>query len=175
MATDKIPPQKLAEPNYAGRLARLLGQAAAPNMIVGRCDPEGHIVFDDGDEVVVEDELGMPVEIMVGDQMGTFVDYRTNLEQFAAEYAEPVIRRLPYLTNPDEFIAGYVDAFVTRFTRIQMEYRSRKRAFDTLFRHRRRDEGGSFAYRWECVLGRLRQARPQSLGTLIRNHIAGSR
>ena len=173
MATDKIPPQCLADAAFASRLARLLGQAAAPNMIVGRCDTQGSVVFDDGDEVVVENDGGLPVEIIVADQMGTFADYRTDLEHFAAEYAGPVNRRLPLLADPNEFASLYVNAFVGRFSRIQLEYRKRKRAFDTLFKHRPRDEAGSFAYRWECVLDRLRRASPQDLGNLIRSHIAG--
>ncbi len=156
MATDKIPPQRLADAAFASRLARLLGQAAAPNMIVGRCDPQGSVVFDDGDEVVVENEAGLPIEMVVADQMGTFADYRTELEHFAAEYAGPVNRRLPLVPDPDEFASLYINAFVGRFSRIQLEYRKRKRAFDTLFKHRPRDEAGSFAYRWECVLDRLR-------------------
>ena len=71
---------------------------------------------------------------------------------------------------PSDFAASYVDAFVARFAKIQLEYRKRKRAFDTLFKHRPRDEAGSFAYRWECVLDRLRRAVPQNLGNLIRSH-----
>jgi hypothetical protein len=171
MATDKIPPQKLADEMFASRLARLLGQAAAPNMIVGRCDLHGKVVFDDGDEVVIENEAGLPVDIVVADQMGTFVDYRTELERFAEEYAEPVNRRLSLLSDPEHFAAMYVDAFVTRLSKIQLEYRKRKRAFDSLFKHRPRDEAGSFAYRWECILDRLRRAEPQHLGDLIRGHI----
>jgi hypothetical protein len=175
MATDKIPPQKLSDQVFATRLARLLGNAAAPNMIVGRYDLQGRVVFDDGDEVVVENEVGLPVEIIVADQMGTFVDYRTDLEHFAAEYAEPINRRLPLWNDPEEIAALYVDAFVARFSKIQLEYRKRKRAFDTLFKDRPRDEAGSFAYRWECVLDRLRQAMPQNLGNLIRSHIVTGR
>jgi hypothetical protein len=173
IATDKIPPQRLANPAFASRLARLLGQAAAPNLIVGRCDSQGYIVFDDGDEVVLENEAGLPVDIVVADQMGTFADYRTELEHFAAEYADVVNRRLSLLADPEEFTSLYIDAFVSRFSRIQLEYRKRKRAFDMLFKHRPRDEAGSFAYRWECVLDRLRRAEPQNLGNLIRSHIAG--
>ena len=94
MASDKIPPQELADPAFALRLARLLGQAAAPNAIVGRCDLQGRVVFDDGDEVVVENEAGLPIDIIVADQMGTFNDYRTDLEHFAAAYAEPVNCRI---------------------------------------------------------------------------------
>jgi len=171
MATDKIPSEKLAAPVFASRLARLLGRAAAPNMIVGRYDPHGHVVFDDGDEVVVENEAGLPVEIVVADQTGTFYDYCTDLEHFAREYADPVNRRLPLLADGEEFADLYVEALVARLSKIQLEYRKRKRAFDTLFKHRPRDEAGSFAYRWECVLDRLRRAEPQAIGRLIRTHI----
>ena len=52
----------------------------------------------------------------------------------------PVNRRLALLADPEEFAALYVEAFVARFTKIQLEYRKRKRAFDTLFKHRPRDE-----------------------------------
>lgn len=175
MATDKIPPEKMADPVFASRFARLLGRAAAPNMIVGRYDPRGYVVFDDGDEIVIEDENGLPVEIVEADQTGTFVDYRTELEHFAREYAQPVNRRLPLVPDGDEFAVLYVDAFVARFSKIQLEYRKRKRAFDTLFKHRPRDEAGSFAYRWECVLDRLRRTVPQNLGDLVRSHIATPR
>ncbi len=171
MATDKIPPQKLADAAFASRLARLLGQAAAVNMIVGRCCGRGRVVFDDGDEVVVLGNAGLPVEIVVADQTGTFADYGADLEHFAAEYAEAVNRRLAMLSNPEEFASLYVDAFIARLSKIQLEYRKRKRAFDCLFKHRPRDEAGSFAYRWECVLDRLRQADPSSLGKLIQSHI----
>ncbi len=171
IATDKIPPQKLANPAFAMRLARLLGQAAAANMIVGRCDLQGRVIFDDGDEVVAEDELGLPIEIVVSDQTGTFGDYGTNLEHFAAEYAEPINRRHGLLSDPEQFAALYLEAFVARFSKLQSEYHKRKRAFDTLFKHRAHDEGGSFAFRWECVLNRLRQAAPQNLANLIRSHI----
>ena len=125
-----------------------------------------------GLRVVVENDGGLPVEMIVADQMGTFADYRTDLEHFAAEYAVPVNRRLPLLTDSEDFASLYVNAFVGRVCRIQLEYRKRKRAFDTLFKHRPRDEAGSFAYRWECVLDRLRRASPQELGNLIRSQIA---
>lgn len=175
MATDKIPPEKMADHSFASRFAWQLGHAAASNMIVGRYDPRGYVVFDDGDEIVIESESGLPVEIVVADQTGTFVDYRTELEHFAREYAQPVNRRLSLVSDGDEFAALYVDAFVARFSKIQSEYRKRKRAFDTLFKHRPRDEAGSFAYRWECVLDRLRRAVPQDLGDLVRSHIATPR
>jgi hypothetical protein len=130
------------------------------------------VVFDDGDEVVVENDAGLPVDIIVADQMGTFNDYRTDLEHFAAAYAEPVNCRIALLPDAGQFAALYIESFVSRFTKIQLEYRKRKRAFDTLFKNRPRDEAGSLAYRWECVLDRLQRTEPVSLGNLIRSHIA---
>ena len=47
------------------------------------------------------------------------------------------------LSDPEAFATLYVDAFVARFSKIQLEYRKRKRAFDTLFKHRPRDEAGA--------------------------------
>lgn len=171
MATDKIPSEKLADPTFSSRLARLLGRAAAPNMIVGRYDSRGHVIFDDGDEVVIENECGLPVEIIVADQTGTFADYRTDLEHFAREYADPVNHRLPLLCDSREFADLYIESLVARLTKIQLEYRKRKRAFDTLFKHRPRDEAGSLSYRWECVLDRLRRCTPHAIGELVREHI----
>ena len=171
MATDKIPPPKLADPAFASRLARLLGHAAASNMIVGRCDRQGRVIFDDGDEIVVIADAGLPVEIVVADQTGTFSDYRRDLEHFMPEYAAVVTSRRPLLADPEEFASLYIDAFIARFSRIQLEYRKRTRAFDHLFKHRPRDEAGSFSYRWECILDRLRRAQPRELGRLIRSYL----
>jgi len=171
MATDKIPPPRLADAAFASRLARLLGQTAAPNIIVGRCDGQGRVVFDDGDEIVILNGDGLPVEIIVADHTSTFVDYRTELEHFVEGYAAPIQRRFALLADPEEFTDLYVDAFVARFSKIQLEYRKRQRAFGTLFKHHHRDERGSFAYRWECVLDRLQRTVPQNLGNLIRSHI----
>ncbi len=172
MASDKIPPEKTADPAYAPRLARLLGRAAAVNMIVGRYDRlSGHVVFDDGDEIVIENENGLPVDIVVADQTGTFADYRGDLESVASGYAEPVNKRLPLVSDKEEFADLYIDAFVAQFSKIQLDYRKRRRAFDTLFKHHPRDPAGNFTFRWECVLERLRRADPRELGNLIARHI----
>jgi hypothetical protein len=172
IATDKIPNHRFASDVFASGFARLLGRAAAPNMIVGRCDgEEGSVLFDDGDEVVLENEQGLPTRIIVADQTGTFADYRRELQAVAAEYAEPVNRRVKHLADPRMFAGVYLGAFVERFSDIQEEYRRRKRAFDTLFRHRKRDEAGSFAYRWEKVLDRLNRTDPRQLAELIRDHL----
>ncbi len=172
IATDKIPNHRFESDVFASGFARLLGRAAVPNMIVGRCDgEEGRVLFDDGDEVVLENEQGLPTRIVVADQTGTFADYRRELQAVAAEYAEPVNRRARHLADPRMFAGVYLEAFVERFASIQEEYRHRKRAFDTLFRHRTRDEAGSFAFRWEKVLQRLNRTDPRELAELIRKHI----
>jgi hypothetical protein len=171
IATDKIPDCRFENPQYAIRFAALLGRAAAPNMIVGRCDLDKKVVFDDGDEVVQEDAEGLPETIVVTDQLGTFGDFELPLESFAKSYAEPVNRRLPLVRCKAEFAAAYLDAFLERFTHIQQEYFKRKRAFHSLFSHQRLDEKGNFRYRWEQVLKRLHQTDPKALTDAIRKHI----
>ena len=141
-------------------------------MIVGRCDLDKKIVFDDGDEVVQEDAAGLPREIVVSDQMGTFSDFKLPLEYFAKGYAEPVNRRLPLMRCPAEFAAAYLDAILERFTHIQQEYFRRKRAFDSLFSHQRLDEKGNFRFRWEQVLKRLQETDAKALVEAIRKHVS---
>jgi hypothetical protein len=171
IATDKLPHYKLANEEYALRCAQLLGRAAAPNLIVGRCDRGGNPLFDDGDEVLIEDESAMPIDIVVADHTGTFADYVQELSYYAKDYAEPVNRRAADLPNPKAFAEAYLDAFADRYNWIKSEYRKRRKAFDTLFRHRRRDEGGSFSYRWECVLRRLEANDGEQLADHIRQCI----
>jgi hypothetical protein len=131
----------------------------------------GNPLFDDGDEVLIEDGKGMPADIVVADHTGTFSDYLSELATFAAEYAGPVNRRVDYLPKPKQFADAYLKAMVERFSRIREDYRKRTKAFDTLFKHRPRDEAGSFAYRWEKVLARMDGTDPQQLATLIREKL----
>ena len=155
IATDKVPPCRFENADFALRFARLLGRAAAPNVIVGRCYLGGRPLFDDGDEVLIEDARRMPIDIVVADHTGTFNNYLCPLRDFAVEYAGPINRRAAHLPNLREFADAYLEGFLERFARIQDDYRRRKKAFDTLFKHCPRDEAGSFAYRWEKVLARL--------------------
>ena len=172
VATDKIPSAKYTHDDYASRLARLLGRAAAANIIVGRTYDDGTlVVFDDGDEVVVEGEDGMPKELIVGDHSGAFGEYQRPLIEFAKDYARPVNNRVTLVTKPREFAEAYLEAFRQRFLRAQEEYRKRRRAFNTLFRHCKYDPAGSFAYRWECVLKRLDQTDALALVEAIRKQI----
>ncbi len=163
IATDKMPRHRFQDPAFALAFARLLGEAAAPNIIVGRCDHRGNVLFDDGDEVILEDDDNRPVSLVVADQTGTFSDYARPLYAAACQYAEPVNRRVEFLPEPEEFARVYFEAFLTRFGEIQREYRRSRGAFDALFHHRPWDPGGSFAYRWEQILRRLDTADPRDL------------
>ena len=172
VASDKLPLERYARPGYAPKLAALLGRAAASSMIAGRALDSGkRPLFDDGDEVVREGEDGLPAEIMVGDHTGAFGEYRLPLESFALHYARPVNARDKVLPDPQAFAVAYLEAFRDQFHHIQGDYRKRRRAFDTLFKHCKYDAGGSFAFRWECVLKRLDQTNPQALVDAIRQHI----
>ena len=171
IATDKVPNGKFASNEFSVMFARLLGTAAAANLIVGRTDLEGHVVFDDGDEVIRCNSEGMPEELLVSDPTGTFNDFRTPMVDVVCHYAKAVNERLGLVPDPVAFAAAYIEAFGVEFRRIQQEYRKRKRGFDNLFRHRRRDEGGSFAFRWEQVLLRLNQTESQELINVLTEHI----
>ena len=171
-ATDKIPMENYTRPGYAIRLAALLGGAAVPSMIVGRSLKLGtHPVFDDGDEIVQEGDDGLPSKILIGDHSGAFAEYKLPLETFAAHYARPVNIRDQRISNPRDFAQAYLAAFRDQFLHIQDDYRKRRRAFDTLFKHCKYDPNGSFAYRWEQVLRRLDQTDADALIEAIRKHI----
>jgi hypothetical protein len=172
IATDKLPLEKYAQAGYGPKLASLLGRAAATNLIVGRALESGQRpVFDDGDEVVREGEDGLPAEVIVGDHTGAFGEYRLPLETFAAYYSRPANLRDKVVPDAQGFATAYLDALRDQFLHIQGDYRKRRRAFDTLFKHCPYDPAGSFAYRWECVLRRLDQTNPYALVEAIRQQI----
>lgn len=169
-ATDKVPPLSFADGAFAEAFAGLLGEAAAANMIVGRCGPQGTPLFDDGDEVVVEDDRGMPEDIVVADHTGTFTDCRTPLPDVAEFYAGPVNRRAGLVPRPEEFADCYALAFRRRFARVRDDYLRRRNAFDSLFRHRKESEAGDYPRRWESVLARLEASEPDELARMIRGY-----
>jgi hypothetical protein len=170
LATDKLAARKFKDRAYSIAFARLMGGAAASNMILGRAELTGAMVFDVGDELLVEDEAGMPVEIAVTDHVGTFVDWRGSLAARASEYAAPVNRRIGEVPDPEAFAEAYLAGLRERFTRTQEDYCRHRRAFDTLFNHRPGDEG-ALACRWKSLLERLRTTDAVALCQLIRRHI----
>jgi hypothetical protein len=171
IATDKLPQDRYTRPGYASRLAQLIGQAAAAGIIVGRSFDSARPAFDDGDEIVREQDDGLPSEVLVGDHSGAFTEYRKPLAAFAADYARPVNVRESFVPDPRAFAEAYLAAFRDQFLHTQGDYRKRRRGFDTLFKHCRYDIGGSFAYRWECVLRRLDETNVDELLRAIHSHI----
>lgn len=176
--TNQISPRKLGDPRYALALARLLGKAAAPNLIVGRTvNPaaphvSGEVLFDDGDEIIVEGSDGLPGELVLTDHGGAFADWRTpSLLAFARAYAKPANDRHADLQDPRAFAETYLTALGAEFRRIQADCRRRKRAFDALFKHLPFNEEGSFACRWVRVLARLDGTDEAQLTAEIRRHV----
>ena len=158
IATDKLPECNFENAEFALRFARLLGKAAAPNLVVGRTDLDG-----------ATSSLMMATKYCTAMARGCrrTLPFRThrNLQRLhhAAEGEDQGLRPADQLTgsvpDPMEFVTTYIEAFESELRRIQQEYRKRKRGFDSLFRHRRYDPAGSYAYRWKQVLLRLNATR----------------
>ena len=166
-ATDRIPAERYQDADFALAFARLLGEAAASNLLVGRTSGEGRVLFDDGDEILVTGASGAPERIVVADHAGTFTDYTSPLARFAPEYARPFAARRARLADPEAFRNEYLAGLQEKLLRLQNEYRRRRRAFDTLFKHSKQDPG-AFASRWRSVLARLDQTDMAALVDLVR-------
>ena len=63
------------------------------------------------DEILVEDADGMPLEVVVADNAGTFVDYLRPLEVRLADYARPVNDRAGKVSDLSAFADAYLDGF----------------------------------------------------------------
>jgi len=179
IATDKIPLGRFENQEFAIRFAQLLGQAAAPNIVVGRSQDvviapgqkELRIMFDDGDEILVEDANRLPQEIVLTDHTGSFWDYETPLESFADQYAGPLNRRAAHVGDVGAFADAYLSAFLDSFRRIQNEFRREEKAFLNLFMGQSWDERGSFSDRWPKVLQRLNRTDPEQLAEAIHRYV----
>jgi hypothetical protein len=131
----------------------------------------GDILFDDGDEVLIEDEDRMPENLVVVDYTGAFAKYEEDLIRFAASYARPINTRLVHVPNRDEFVEKYVTGMLDRFREIQQTYRDNRAAFDMLFAHRPEQERGSMSHRWRKVLQRLDQTDTGELERQLCRHL----
>jgi hypothetical protein len=171
LATDKIPPDRMKEPAYALSIAKLLGSAAASNIVVGRVSSSGQVIFDNGDEIVVMDKSGRPSQVLAADHAGTFVDYLSPLEKFAEDYAEPVLKRASYVFDPAVFALVYLEAMEQRLLKMQYDYSQKTRVYDTLFQHSKQGPE-TFSYRWAKVLERLKATDVRQLIGKIRAVIA---
>lgn len=159
IASDKIPPVRFHNPAFAKAFAKLMGAAAAIDLIVGRRSTEtGENLFDKNFEVIQMDANGLPERLIVTDHGGSFVDYINDFRDVVAPYANVVRRRREFVSDYKGFVLEYLDAFENRIAEIQKKYMSSKRAFDCLFASRHYDVAGSGAYRWAKILERLAKA-----------------
>jgi len=172
LATDKIPDSSLKDEAFALRIARLLGQAAAPNLVVGRTDGKGNVTFDSGDEMILTDTHGDPQRIVVADHAGTFSDVKSPLAAFTAGYARPAVSRAKRVSNPDAFIDAYLGALAKRLCEMKMECRLRRHAFDTLFQDSKQGPE-TFTDRWNTALERLENTDIPELIQALRSRIRG--
>ena len=172
VASDKVPPERFRNPAFAQGFAYLMGQAAAVDMVVGRAATEtGEPLFDTNYEVVRCGADGLPQEIVVTEQTGTFVKYQEPYDELVGAYANVVRRRVRFMGDADAFAKAYVTGFERRLAEIQSFYRARRRAFDELFLQRPYDTAGSGAFRWSCVLKRLDACDPAAVAELLRKAI----
>lgn len=171
LATDKIPPDRMKESAYALSIAKLLGSAAASNMVVGRVNIAGSVVFDNGDEILLMDKSGRPSQILAADHAGTFADYLSPLEKFAEDYAEPVLKRADVVSDPAAFARAYLDSLEQRLLRMQKDYLRSPHVFDKLFQHSKQGPE-TFSYRWAKVLERMKSTDMHQLVRTIRAVIA---
>jgi hypothetical protein len=173
VASDKIPHKYYENQEFNIRLGRLLGEAAAINLVVGRCDTKGDPMFDDGDEVILMDpDSGLPCDLTVSDHTGTLSDYLKRLDKNAPFYAAFISNHARKITDPEPFINTFLDAFHAKLIWLQKEYEKRQLAFDRLFNHLPFDEKGSLAFRWQCILNRLKSTDATHLTNLIRENLS---
>ena len=171
LATEKIPDARLKDRAFTLRVAHLLGQAAAPNLVVGRITDTGEVTFDGGDEMLLMDSQGLPQRVVVADHAGTFNDYESPLVTFASGYARPVVIRAARVCDLTAFADVYLNALSDRLLEMQDEYRLKRRAFDALFQYSKQGEK-TFAWRWAKALARLDKTDVPALIGQIRKAIA---
>ena len=171
-ASDKVPPARFRNPAYALAFARLMGEAAALDLVVGRRATEtNEVVFDTNYEVVKEGPDGLPSGLVVIDHAGSFVDYLDPFEKSISAYANVVIRRKSFVLDYAGFAAEYVEAFRRRLVEVREDYRQHRVAFDELLMHRPFDAAGSGAYRWAKALERLDACDPDALAESLRKAV----
>lgn len=88
VATDKVSYYFYENAGFVRAQSALLGDAAALNLIVGRCDPDsGMVFFGDGDELLLfERDRFIPTDIVLADFTGVFADVVSPLDRFAPFY-----------------------------------------------------------------------------------------
>ena len=124
LATDKISYYYYQSEPFVLSLLKLMGDSAALNLMVGRCDPDtGSVFFGDGDEMLqFNGDPMQPLGVMLADFTGTFADVMSPLRNFAPFYEEFLIgmlrkvqiegmNRLKILELSDIFVGAMYDRF----------------------------------------------------------------
>ncbi len=170
-ATDKIPPDRFRNKEYSLVFFDLLGKAAASNLIINRSYKKD-VLFDDGDEYIVEDKNGMPKDLIVAEVTGAFNNHEKALEDYISQYANAVNKRINFMKkdNIDEAVSHYLDSFVLAFNSIKESYVLHSDAFDIRFTSRN-IKRKSIPRRWKNVLKRMDRAEPKKLRDVIYSYI----
>ena len=170
IATDKLPLERYAQPAYdpGSQACWATPQRRPDRGPCARIGPTSGVRR--WGRSVAGGEDGLPMEVMVADHTGAFglLAAPGDLCRLLCPASQSPRQIVP---DPKGFATAYLEAFRDQFLHIQGDYRKRRRAFDTLFKHCPYDPAGSFAYRWECVLRRLDQTNPYNLLEAIRQQI----
>ena len=173
LASDKAPKSRLQSEQFSTLLARHLGKSAVLNLVVGRCVEENHIIFDDGDEIVLLDEQSMPQEIMIADPTGAFTDFRTPLTEMVCQYGDSIRKKFAPLPFARKLYDEFMMSFRTTYEQVLKECWGRQKSLLGLFQHRRPDSAGNFAYRWIQCLNRLLTTDSSQVFQNLENHLKG--
>lgn len=167
-ASDKISPARFHNPLFARSFARLMGEAAAVDVIVARrSSATGEVLFDKNYEIISFDSMSLPTKLVVTDHAGAFVGYQKELVESVKDYADVVRRRKEFVLDYAGFVAEYIKAFARRFTEIQKSYEERRAVYDGLFKDRPFDPNGSAAFRWASALSKLEKADVELLAKTL--------
>ena len=167
-ASDKIAPARFHNPVFARSFARLMGEAAAVDVIVARrSSATGEVLFDKNYEIISFDSNSLPASLTVTDHAGAFVGYTKELIDSVKDYADVVRRRKAFVFDYAGFVSEYVKAFAKRFAEIQASYLERRAVYDGLFKDRPFDPNGSAAFRWYSILSKLEKANVDELASVL--------
>jgi hypothetical protein len=174
MVTDKIPSARYAQEGFILRLARLLGVAAAASLVLGRASPRtGHIFFDDGDEAIQFDDMGLPERLIIVETTGSFTDWTTPTEKMLPHCLSHLRGHLEKAREKGiqagELIAAineFAEALLGEIARIQHLVHERSARLKSLFKDRTQEPGG-IRHRWEGILHRIDTTDPEKLRRII--------
>ena len=118
IVTDKVSSHWMGNPVFVKNMVKLLGRAAAANMVVGRAinrgkqgSPEYRVLFNDGDEYLHQGPGCIPDSIVVGDPTGCLEDAVRSFKEMRPEYET---KMMPLLTSPqlrDVFITSLLQRY----------------------------------------------------------------